>query len=54
MVCDVKENLKSVDNFFLNDLFLNFIVHQKKGGIHDNNRYDMGTSGNFLVRRITR
>jgi len=27
------------------------MAHQRKGGIHAN-RYDMGTSGNFLVRRI--
>jgi len=30
------------------------MVHQRKGGIHDINRYDMGTFGNFLVRRTVR
>jgi hypothetical protein len=34
-----------------NRQLLNFISHQRKGGIHAN-RYDMGTFGNFLVRRI--
>jgi len=27
------------------------MFHQRKGGIHDD-RYGMGTFGNFLVRRI--
>jgi len=39
---------------FQQSTFLYFTVHQKKGGIHDIYRYDMGTFGNFLVRRTVR
>lgn len=31
----------------------NFIIHQKKGGIHDINRYEMGTFGSFLAAGLS-
>ena len=34
--------------------FRNFILHQKKGGIHEIHRYYMDTFGNFLVSRTVR
>ncbi len=39
---------------FETNYFLIFMLHQRKGGIHDINRYDMGTFGNFLVCRTVR
>jgi len=34
--------------------YINFMPHQRKGGIHEINRYDMGTFGNCLVGRTVR
>jgi len=41
-------------NFSFSLCFLNFRIHQRKGGIHEINRYDMGTFGSFLVGRTVR